>query len=72
MSRVPLARACGIVTAARARGCGHGFVFGGAVHLFQPWTIVDKIETDHRWSIAQLQQAADKWGEVTFDQTIPM
>jgi NAD(P)-dependent dehydrogenase (short-subunit alcohol dehydrogenase family) len=48
------------------------FVFGGAVHLFQPWTMVDKIETDHRWTIAELQQAADKWGEVTFDQHIPM
>jgi len=48
------------------------FVYGGAVHLFQPWTIVDSIEADRKWTISELQQAADKWGAVTFDQTIPV
>ncbi|MDO8390347.1 MAG: SDR family oxidoreductase [Actinomycetota bacterium] len=48
------------------------FVYGGAIHLFQPWTIIDSIEADHRWTVAELQQAADKWGAVTFDQTIPL
>ena len=48
------------------------FVYGGAIHLFQPWTIVDTLEQDRRWSIADLQSAADKWGAVTFDQSIPL
>jgi NAD(P)-dependent dehydrogenase (short-subunit alcohol dehydrogenase family) len=48
------------------------FVYGGTVHLFQPWTIVDKIEINGRWTIEGLQQAAAKWGAVTFDQTIPV
>jgi NAD(P)-dependent dehydrogenase (short-subunit alcohol dehydrogenase family) len=46
------------------------FVFGGEVRLFQPYTMVDKIETDHRWSVAELQAAADKWGAVNFDQSL--
>ena len=37
------------------------FVYGGAIHLFQPWTIVDKIETDGRWTVAGLQDAGAKW-----------
>jgi NAD(P)-dependent dehydrogenase (short-subunit alcohol dehydrogenase family) len=48
------------------------FVYGGAVHLFQPWTIVDKIETDRRWTVSELRGAAAKWGDVSFDQTIPV
>jgi NAD(P)-dependent dehydrogenase (short-subunit alcohol dehydrogenase family) len=48
------------------------FVYGGAVHLFQPWTIVDGIEVDHQWSVEELQTAAAKWGDVTFDQKLPM
>ena len=39
-------------------GCPIGgkvfFVYGGEVHLFQPYTLVDKIEVDHRWSIDEL------------------
>jgi NAD(P)-dependent dehydrogenase (short-subunit alcohol dehydrogenase family) len=46
------------------------FVYGGAVHLFQPWTMIDAIEVDHRWSIDELREAADKWGAVTFDQSL--
>jgi NAD(P)-dependent dehydrogenase (short-subunit alcohol dehydrogenase family) len=48
------------------------FVYGGGVHLFQPWTLVDKVETDHRWTIEELRTVADRWGEVTFDQNLPI
>jgi hypothetical protein len=48
------------------------FVYGGAVHLFQPWTIVDRIDAGRRWTISELEDAAAKWGSVTFDQTIPV
>jgi NAD(P)-dependent dehydrogenase (short-subunit alcohol dehydrogenase family) len=48
------------------------FVYGGAVQLFQPWTIVDHIEVDHRWSVEELKSSAAKWGDVTFDQSLPM
>ena len=47
------------------------FVFGGAVHLFQPWTVIDSIKIDQRWTIDGLQDAALKWGSVTFDQSLP-
>lgn len=46
------------------------FVFGGTVQLFQPWTIVDTIKTDHTWSVDELAAQASKWGDVHFDQTI--
>lgn len=48
------------------------FVFGGAVHLFQPWTVVDSIKSDGKWTIEGLHAAAEKWGAVTFDQSLPM
>jgi NAD(P)-dependent dehydrogenase (short-subunit alcohol dehydrogenase family) len=48
------------------------FVYGGAVHLFQPWTMVDAIQRDSRWTVADLRDAAAKWGAVTFDQSIPI
>ena len=48
------------------------FVYGGAVHLFQPWTIVDQISQDHRWSLDELSDAAAKWGDVEFDQSLPI
>lgn len=32
------------------------FVYGGEVHLFQPWAIVDKIAVDHRWTIDELKE----------------
>jgi NAD(P)-dependent dehydrogenase (short-subunit alcohol dehydrogenase family) len=46
------------------------FVFGGTVQLFQPWTIVDTLRRDRRWSVDELASAASKWGDVDFDQTI--
>jgi NAD(P)-dependent dehydrogenase (short-subunit alcohol dehydrogenase family) len=46
------------------------FVYGGTVQLFQPWTIVDTLRTDHTWSVDELADAAAKWGDVEFDQSI--
>ena len=55
-------------------GCPIGgkvfFVYGGEVHLFQPYTLVDKIEVDHRWSLDELATAADKWGAVEWNQSL--
>jgi NAD(P)-dependent dehydrogenase (short-subunit alcohol dehydrogenase family) len=34
------------------------FVQGGEVHLIQPWAIVETIATDHRWTVAELANAA--------------
>lgn len=48
------------------------FVYGNKVHLFQPWTIIDHIGTEQRWSISGLRAAAGKWADVTFDYRIPM
>jgi len=48
------------------------FVFGGSVQLFQPWTIVDKISNDQKWTVDGLAEQAAKWGEVTFDQSLSM
>ena len=42
------------------------FVFGGQVHLFQPWAIIDKIETDGRWSVEDLELAAAHFADVPF------
>jgi NAD(P)-dependent dehydrogenase (short-subunit alcohol dehydrogenase family) len=46
------------------------FVYGSTVKLFQPWTVIDRIDTDRRWSVEQLQSAAAKWAEVQFDQSL--
>ena len=43
------------------------FVFGGTVHLFQPWAIVDRITTDGRWTVADLQREAARFADVKFD-----
>ncbi|MCU1504656.1 MAG: putative enzyme [Ilumatobacteraceae bacterium] len=48
------------------------FVYAGTVHLFQPYTIVDKISVDHRWTIDELATAAAKWGDVTWEQRLDM
>ena len=41
-------------------------VYGGSVQLFQPWTIVDTIEKDDRWTIEELAEQAAKF-DVKFD-----
>ncbi len=48
------------------------FVFGGTVQLFQPWTIIDTVRVDHKWSIDELAAAAGKWGDVHFDQSLKL
>lgn len=47
------------------------FVTGGSIHLFQPWAIVDKIETSQRWTLEQLEEAAARFADVDFDLGIP-
>jgi hypothetical protein len=41
-------------------------VMGGEVHLFKPFSIVDKIEKDGRWSIAELVEQGPRF-DVKFD-----
>ena len=48
------------------------FVYGSTVKLFQPWTVIDRIDHDGRWTVEALAGAADKWGEVTFDQSLTL
>jgi NAD(P)-dependent dehydrogenase (short-subunit alcohol dehydrogenase family) len=43
------------------------YVHGASVHLFQPWAIVSKIESDHPWTVAELKTAAAAFADVTFD-----
>ena len=43
------------------------FVQGNGVHLFQPWSVVDRITTDGRWTVEGLAEAADHWADVEFD-----
>ncbi|SNQ47301.1 putative enzyme [Frankia canadensis] len=47
------------------------YVHGGAVHLFQPWALIDKIETDHRWTVEELQKEAPRLAETPFNLGIP-
>lgn len=49
------------------------FVFGDKVHLFQPWTIVETIDNaQQRWTIDGIAAVADKWGDIVWDQSIPV
>jgi NAD(P)-dependent dehydrogenase (short-subunit alcohol dehydrogenase family) len=48
------------------------FVMGGQVHLFQPWAIIDKVETEGRWTVEDLEIQAAKFAEVPFDLGNPM
>ena len=43
------------------------YVHGSGVHLFQPWSIVDRVETDGRWSIGELREATAHWADLEFD-----
>jgi NAD(P)-dependent dehydrogenase (short-subunit alcohol dehydrogenase family) len=47
------------------------FVVGGAVHLFQPFAIIDHIEKDGRWTVEELQQAAPRLQDVPFNLNNP-
>jgi hypothetical protein len=42
-------------------------VRGGSVYLFQPWAIIDKIETDHRWTLDELAKEGSRLAEVPFN-----
>jgi NAD(P)-dependent dehydrogenase (short-subunit alcohol dehydrogenase family) len=42
------------------------FVYGGQVHLFQPWAIVDKVETEGRWTVEDLELQAARLADVPF------
>jgi NAD(P)-dependent dehydrogenase (short-subunit alcohol dehydrogenase family) len=47
------------------------FVVGGTVGLFQPFAIIDRIDADHRWTIAELQEQAAHFADVPFDLGTP-
>lgn len=36
------------------------YAAGGEVHLFQPWTMIDKVEKDGRWEVEELATAMEK------------
>jgi len=41
-------------------------VYGGSVQLFQPWALIDGIEKDGRWTIAELEQVGARLADVSF------
>ena len=43
------------------------FVYGGEVHLFQPWSLVDKIEVDHKWTLDELAEQGPRLAAYEFD-----
>jgi len=47
------------------------FIRGSGVHLMQPYTFIDRIDTDGRWEIGDLAEAAEKWADVTFSYELP-
>jgi len=47
------------------------FVYGGAVHLFQPWAIVDSIDKNGKWTVAELEKQAAHFADVEFDLRKP-
>ena len=47
------------------------FLIGGEVHLFQPFAIVDKVEKDGRWTVAELREEAARLADVKFDLNNP-
>lgn len=46
-------------------------VYGGNVHLFQPFAIIDSIETDHRWTVEELAEQGARLGTVPFELNDP-
>jgi hypothetical protein len=36
------------------------FVQGGAIRLFQPWTLTETIDKGDRWTVAELQEEMAK------------
>jgi NAD(P)-dependent dehydrogenase (short-subunit alcohol dehydrogenase family) len=48
------------------------FVMGGEVHLFQPWTIVESIQKDGKWTVEELEKESVRFYEREFDYGHPM
>ncbi|MGE3325144.1 MAG: SDR family oxidoreductase [Acidimicrobiia bacterium] len=46
-------------------------VYGGYVGLVHPWTVVDSIDTDHRWTQAELKVAGQKLADHKFNIVTP-
>jgi NAD(P)-dependent dehydrogenase (short-subunit alcohol dehydrogenase family) len=46
-------------------------VVGGQVHLFQPWSVVDRIEKEGRWTLEELEQEGARFADVSFDAGDP-
>jgi NAD(P)-dependent dehydrogenase (short-subunit alcohol dehydrogenase family) len=52
----------------------HGRVFlvsGGSIRLFQPFSIIDSIEREGLWSVAELEQEAARFADVAFTLNNP-
>lgn len=43
------------------------FVVGGEVRLFEPWSLIDGVSRDHRWTVEELAEEAPRLGEVPFE-----
>ena len=43
------------------------FVSGGEVGLFEPFTIVERIRKDGRWTVEELEREAKHFADVEFD-----
>jgi NAD(P)-dependent dehydrogenase (short-subunit alcohol dehydrogenase family) len=43
------------------------FVGGGQVALFEPFTLVDRIQKDGRWTVEELEKEAARFADVEFD-----
>ena len=43
------------------------FVAGGGIHLFQPFAIVDGVQKDGRWTVAELREQAARLATVPFE-----
>jgi NAD(P)-dependent dehydrogenase (short-subunit alcohol dehydrogenase family) len=50
------------------------FVMGSTVQLFEPWSIIDKIDKENgeRWTVAELSRKAAHFAEVPFDINHPL
>jgi hypothetical protein len=45
---------------------------GGEVHLFQPWSIVESIKKEGKWTVEELEKDALRFHEREFDYGHPM
>jgi NAD(P)-dependent dehydrogenase (short-subunit alcohol dehydrogenase family) len=48
------------------------FVMGGEVHLFQPWSIVESIKKEGKWTVEEFEKDALRFHEREFDYGHPM